>query len=181
MDHAHRMVDRGARWSLAHLLAYQASPLQVWTPTLRIKCVGVLQDGGSACLPQGQEVSTEVLQAWKEPGFKARSSGPGCWEGAGWDCHPSPRGHTGPRLGPAPHPVPEFVCLSITFEKQREISESQVVDGTMQGYRLEPGGRDPEGPGTSLVGHGVQAVVQPQCCLCEGVPSSLTLSPTATF
>ena len=87
----------------------------------------------------------------------------------------------GNRLGPAPHPVPEFVCLSITFEKQREISESQVVDGTMQGYRLEPGGRDPEGPGTSLVGHGVQAVVQPQCCLCEGVPSSLTLSPTATF
>lgn len=87
----------------------------------------------------------------------------------------------GPRLGPAPRPVPEFVCLSITFEKQGEIPESQMVDGTMQGYRLEPVGMDPEGPGTSLAGHGVQAVVQPQCSLCEGVPSSLNLSPTATF
>ena len=83
----------------------------------------------------------------------------------------------GPRLGPEPRPVPEFVCLSITFEKQGEIPESQMVDGTMQGYRLEPVGRDPEGPGTSLAGHGVQAVVQPQCSLCEGVPSSLTLPP----
>lgn len=51
----HRMVDR-SQWSLAHLSAYQASPLQVWTPSLRIKCVGLLQDAGIPCLPQGQEV-----------------------------------------------------------------------------------------------------------------------------
>lgn len=69
--------------------------------------------------------------------------------------------------------------MSITFENQGEISESQVVDGTMQGidWSLGAGILKVLGPASSRR----SASCGPAPVVSEGVPSSLTLSPTANL
>lgn len=124
---------------------------------------GLTEVLASPTFHRGRRCPQGCFRLGRSQGSRRDHLDPAAGKGPGWDSVTlHPEAIQTPRLGPAPHPVPEFVCLSITFENQGEISESQVVDGTMQGYRLEPQGQGSEGPGTSLAGRGVQAVVQPQ-------------------
>lgn len=85
--------------------------LQVWTPSLRIKCVGLHKCWHPPSTRQ--EVSTGCFQAWKEPGSRRDHLDPAAGKGTGGTVTLHPEAIQA-QARPSTSTVPEkFVCLSI--------------------------------------------------------------------